>query len=177
MTTAENLNIIVAGISAIATALAVFAAFRSAKSAEEAQRALIDSQLSAGRREVAQLVTGCAAEYRRVKFQALTLKVLNRDLAFYSGAIGGSAHARTEASVAKMLEAAEVSFRPAAAFSGDPAAVSRLVPEDVDRLCVDLTMRLGELQSIGDELTRESRSREDQVLQHRAQGLAAHPKP
>lgn len=50
--------------------------------------------------------------------------------------------------------------------------MGKLIPKEVDRLRVELTMRLGALQSIGDELTRESESRESQALQLKTQRLS-----
>lgn len=117
-------------------------------------------------------MSSCATEYRRIQFQARTLRILDRTLAIFNGALGGTPQTKMEAGVVKLLDTAEGSFKTAAAFSDNPVAVGKLISEDVDRLRVELTMQLGVLQSVGNELTRESESREAQVLQHRAQSLS-----
>lgn len=173
MSYAEILNATVAVGSLVVAALAALAAFRSAGSAAASNKALIDEQLQAGRRDVAQLVAGCYAAHRDVQFLARTLRILDRSLAFYNNAHGGSRQELNEAAIVKQLAAADISFKAASTFAGDPVALGRLAPEDFDRLRIDLTLRLAELQSIANELSRESGAWEAQVLQHRAQGIAA----
>jgi hypothetical protein len=172
MTTAEILNVLIAIVSAAATAVAILAAFRSARSAEAAQAALIEAQMSAGRRDVAQLVSSCSAEYRRIQFLARTLRVITMSLSVFNGAVGGSRQANMEAEAEKLLDETETNFKYAATFSDDPTAVSKLVPEDINRIQIELIMRLENLRGIGNVIERESTSREAQMLQHRAQAIS-----
>ena len=171
MTDAESLNFIVAVGAAIATALATLAAFRSARSAELAQRALHEDQLRSGRRDVAHLVSNCSYEYSRIRFLAHTLNVIDRANAIFTGNLGGSRHKLAEEGVAKRLTKAENLFRSAATFTDNPVEISKLVQEDIDRLLVELTIRLAELRAIAEELDRDSTSREAQMLQHRESAI------
>lgn len=166
MTSAESLNFVVAIGAAIATGLAALAAFRSASSAEAAQRALEEIQLRSGRRDVAHLVSACSYEHRRIRFLAHTLNVIDSANAVFTGGFGGSRQKLIQDCVATRLARAEELFRSASTFADDPVALGRLVQEDIDRLQLELTVRLSDLRGIAEEFVRDSTSREAQMLQH-----------
>lgn len=173
MTNAELFNLIVAAGAALATCLATFAAFKSASSADAAQRALLDDQIRSGRRDVATLVSSCSFEYSRIQFLARTISVLDREIAHFTGNQGGSRHNAAENGLARRVAAAEEHFHAAAELKENPVTIGNLEREEIDRLHVDLTIQLAELRAIAEELVRESSSREAQVLQHREQAIAA----
>jgi len=172
MTSAESLNLIIAVGAAISTALSALAAFRSAASAEATRRALEADQLRHSRREVAILVSSCAYEYSRVQFLAHTLSALDKAKAIFAGGLGGSRHRLAVDAVANRLAKAEEFFQAAATFRDDPVAFNRLVLEDVERLQIDLPIRLSGLRAIADELYRDSASSEAQMLQYRERTIS-----
>jgi len=176
MTNAESFNLIVAIGAAIATALAALAAFRSARSADLAQQALIDEQLRNGKREVATLVAGCSYEFSRVRFLAHTLNVIDRASAIFSGGFGGSRQKLLEDGVSKRVSKAEEIFKAVSPFGDNPVAISQLVQEDIDRLQVTLTIHLADLRAIAEELDRDSSSREAQLLQQRERTMVGDAK-
>jgi len=172
MTSAESLNLIIATGAAIATALSALAAFRSAKSAEAARCALEVDQLRYGRRDVANLVSSCSYEYSRVQFLAHTLNAIDRANAIFAGGLGGSRQKLVADGVATRLANAEELFQSALAFKDNPVAISQLVAEDIERLQVELAIRLSSLRSIAEEFARDSASREAQMLQYRERAIA-----
>lgn len=167
MSNAESLNLIVAIGAAIATALATLAAFRSARSANLAQQALVDEQLRNGKRDVATLIAGCSYEFSRIRFLAHTLSVIDRASAIYAGSLGGSRNKLAIDGVSRRVLAAEEIFKAISPFSNNPMAISKLLQEDIDRLQVSLTIYLADLRAIAEELDRDSSSREAQLLQQR----------
>lgn len=167
MSNAESLNLIVAMGAAIATALASLAAFRSARSANLAQQALVDEQLRNGKRDVATLIAGCSYEFSRIRFLAHNLSVIDRASAIFAGSLGGSRHKLATDGVSKRVAAAEEIFKAISPFSNNPMAISKLLQEDIDRLQVSLTIYLADLRTIAEELDRDSSSREAQLLQQR----------
>lgn len=167
MSNAEAFNLIVAIGAAIATALATLAAFRSARSANIAQQALVDEQLRNSRRDVATLIAGCSYEFTRIRFLAHTLSVIDRQSAIFAGGLGGSRQKLAIDGVSKRVSAAEDIFKAISPFSNDPIAISKLIQEDIDRLQVSLTIYLANLRTIAEELDRDSCSREAQLLQQR----------
>lgn len=175
MSDTNQMDLIVAIGSAIATGLATLAAFRSAKSAESAQTALFEDQLRSGRREVANLISACAYELRRIRFLAHTLNVVNRANAVFAGGFAGSRHKLMENGVAKRLASAEDLYLTVANFHDNPVSIGKLVQEDIDRLHIDLTVRLAELRAITAELDRESASREAQLLQNSERAKTSGP--
>lgn len=172
MTNAEWLNLVVACGATVATGLATLAAFKSASSASAAQEALLEDQLRSGRREVAALVSSCAFEFSRVQFLARTIGVLDRSIAVFTGNHGGSRQSATRNAVAERVAAAEGHFHTAAELKGNPVSIGNLEREEIDRLQLDLTIQLGDLRAIAEELARDSSAREAQVLQHREQAIA-----
>lgn len=172
MTNTELYNLIVAAGAALATCLATFAAFKSASSADAAQRALLDDQIRSGRRDVATLVSSCSFEYSRIQFLARTITVLDRGIAHFTGNQGSSRHNTVENGIARRLAAAAGHFQAAAELKENPAAIGSLGREEIDSLQIDLTIQLAELRAIAEELVRESSSREAQVLQHREQSIS-----
>lgn len=171
MTNAEAVNLIVAIGAALATGLSAMAAFRSAKSAEFAQRTLDEGQLRSDRRDVAQLVADCAFEFRRIHFLAHTLRVIDRTNAIFTGGLGGDRHKVAEDSTSARVAKAETFFGGVSTFVSNPAALGSLSREDVDRLRNDLSLRLAELRAIAEELSRDSASREAQLLQLREKAV------
>lgn len=176
MSTAESFNLIVAIGAATATALATLAAFRSARSADLAQRALIDEQLRNGKRDVATLVAGCSYEFSRIRFLAHTLNVIDRASANFSGSFGGSRQKLLTDGVSKRVSKAEEIFKAVSPFADNPIAIGQLLQEDIDRLRVTLTIHLADLRAIAEELDRDSSSREAQLLQQREQAIMGEAK-
>lgn len=176
MTNAEASNLVVALGAAIATGLSALAAFRSARSAQIAQRALSEDQIRSGRRDVAHLVSACSYEFRRIQFLAHTLNIIDRANAILAGGLGGSRHKVAEDGVAKRLSKAEDLFQSVRQFAENPIALGSLVQEDIDRLCIDLTIRLADLRGIAEELDRDSASREAQLLQQRERAIVGSPR-
>ena len=172
MTSAESLNFIVAIGAAIATGLSALAAFRSAQSAEAARRALEEDLIRSGKREVAHLVSACSYEHRRLWFLAQTLSVIDQANAIFAGGLGGSRHKLSENGVATRLARADELFKAALTFRDNPVAIGQLVQQDIERLQVDLTIRLSDLRAIAEEFARDSASREAQMLQHRERAIS-----
>ena len=173
MSNAEAVNIIVAIGAVIAATLSALAAFRSARSADFALRSLEEEHLRTGRRDVAQLASSCSFEFRRIKFLAHTLHIIDQANAVFSGGFGGSRHDLLKVGAATRLERAEEFIKTAKAFIDAPNSLQSLVQEDMDRLHVELTMRLSDLRGIADEFDRDSTSREAQMLQHRERAIGA----
>ena len=171
MTNAESLNLITAIGAAVATALAGLAAFRSARSADLAQKALIAEQLRAGRREVATLASACSYEFRRIHFLAHTLNVIDQANATFTGGFEGSHHLLVKNGVSNRVSKAEELFKSASPFCDNPIVISKLVQEDIDRLQITMTIDLAALRAVSDELDRDSSSRETQMLQYREQAI------
>jgi hypothetical protein len=171
MTNSDSLSIIVAICAAIASGLAALAAFRSAGSAEGARKALEENQVRSGRRDVSQLVAACSYEHNRILFLAHTLKIIDQALAFHAGALGGSRQKLLQDGVSTRLAMAGELFQSASPLRDNPAAIGRLVQEDIDRLQVELTVRVAALRGIAEELDRDSASREAQLLQHRERAI------
>ncbi len=167
MTSAESLNFIVAIGAAIATGLSTLAAFWSAQSAKAALRALEEDQIRSGKRDVAHLVSACSYEHSRLRFLANTVNVMDRANAIFAGGLGGSRQKLSEDSVTTRLARADELFKSALTFRDNPVAIGQLVQEDIERLQVDLTIRLSDLRAITEEFARDSASRESQMLQHR----------
>lgn len=176
MTNAETFNLVVAMGAAIATGLSALAAFRSARSALIAQRALSEDQIRSGRRDVTHLVSACSYEFRRIQFLAHTLNVIDRANAIFAGGLGGSRHKVAEDRVAKRLSKAQELFQSIRQLAENPITLGRLVQEDIDRLSIDLTIRLADLRGIAEELDRDSASREAQLLQQRERALLGVPR-
>lgn len=175
MSNAEATNIIIAIGAAIAAALSALAAFRSARSANFALRALEEEHLRSGRREVAQLVSSCSFEFRRIKFLAHTLHIIDQANAVFSGGLGGSRHNLLKVGAATRLNRAEELIKTANTFIDAPSSLQSLIREDIDRLHIELTMRLSDLRGIADEFDRDSTSHEAQMLQHRERAIAGGP--
>ena len=91
----------------------------------------------------------------------------------FSGGFGGSRHDLLKVGAATRLERAEEFIKTAKAFIDAPNSLQSLVQEDMDRLHVELTMRLSDLRGIADEFDRDSTSREAQMLQHRERAIGA----
>ena len=94
----------------------------------------------------------------------------------FTGGVGGSRHKLAEEGVSKRVSTAEEVFQAASPFRDNPTAIGELTQGDVDRLQVELTIRLGDLRVIADELGRDSASREAQMMQHRERAIIGEAK-
>ena len=167
MTNADTLTLLIAGGAGVATALATLAAFRSARSAEAAQAALIDAGHREVRRQVADLVAEVEREHRRSKFLAHTLQVIDDANAVLSGSHGGSRSKLLEKGTEDRLQEAEGLAKASKEMLEQPHAIENLTMEDAERIRLARTVDLARLRSINDEFTRDSQSREAQLLQNR----------
>lgn len=172
MTSAESLSLIVAIAALIVAGLSALASSRSAQSAEAARRALAEDQIRSGKREVAHLVSACSYEYKRLRFLAQTLSVINLANAIFAGGLGGSRHKLSEDGVATRLARADELLKSVLNFIDNPVAISQLVQQDIDRLQIDLTIRLSDLRVIAEEFARDNASCEAQMLQHQVGAIS-----
>lgn len=172
MTNAESLNLIVAVGAAVASILATRASFRSARSAETAQSALIEEHLRAGRREIAHLVAACSYEHGRIQSIAGALSIIDRSNAMFAGGLGGSRHKLAEDSASSRVARADELFSATTSFRDNPTAIDGLIREDIDRLYLDLTMRAAQLRALSNELERMRASHEAEMLQFRERAMA-----
>jgi len=175
MSNAETLTLLIAGVACVATALATLAAFRSAKSAEAAQAALIDADHREVRRQVAELVAEIEREHRRAKFLAHTLQVIDRANAVFSGSYGGSRGKLLEKETQDRLQEAEALAKASIDILEQPKTIAMLTLKDAERIRLDRTVDLARLRSTNDEFTRNSESREAQLLQNREASLSSPP--
>jgi hypothetical protein len=176
MSSAETLTLLIAGAAGVATALATLAAFRSARSAEAAQAALIDSDHREVRKQVAELVAEIERDHRRARFLAHTLRVVDRANAVLSGSYGGSRGKLLEKGPEDRLQEAEALAKASKEMLEQPHTIASLTMEDAERLRLDRTIDLARLRSINDEFTRDSQSRESQLLQNREATLSRPPR-
>lgn len=172
MTSVELTNVVIAALGVLTTGLATLAAFKSAQSAKAAQDALIQEQARAARHEVSTLAAGCSFEYKRVLYLGNVIDVIDRHTAVMVGAVGGSRHQMVRDGLAKRMAEAKKLIEPAARCIDDPNSIALLSVSDTDVLRFNLTQSLSALRAIADEIDRDSRSREAQLMQLRDDAMA-----
>ena len=171
MTNPETVAALISFASAVAGAIASFAAFRSARSAALAQDALLDFEERGRRREAASLVAQIYLEHERTVFAGKTLRTLYRGNASVSGGYTELRHQRLQETLDGELASAKELANVITPFSGQSCSLSDTPREDLDRIIINLTLTLAKLRGLLERLIRESQSQEAQLLQSREASL------
>lgn len=155
MSTPEVVSAIAAVVSAIGGGFAAVAAFRSADSAREAQRAADETERRFLLRQVALTAKEVVLEADRTSSAAaITLRSYD-DLSVFSGAVGGSRHQLVKDALAEKSQRAKAIGKEGEIFDVWPSSLENAPAAEIDRVLTKLLGLLLEAKGMREDLERE----------------------
>ena len=155
MSTPELVSIMAAVASAVGGAFAAVAAFRSAGSARDAQRAADEAERRALLRQVVLTAKDVALEARRTLNAAVLTLRSHKDLATFSGGLGGSRHQLAKDALADKSAGAAAIEKEGKVFDAWPSSLEKAPVAEIDRVLTKLLGLFSEARSAREDLEQE----------------------
>jgi hypothetical protein len=171
MSASESVSTLVALVSAVFAGLAVLAAFRSSSSAERARQSAEDSERRAALRQAISTARELELEAKRITDAAGLAARSRRDLAVFTGNVGGSREGLSRERYAARVKRAEEMADESKPFSGHPNVLAAAPLTDVDRVLTKLIAVLSEATALRDDLEKERAELEAQCTTFREVAL------
>lgn len=153
--------------SAVGTALATLAAFRSAGSAQRAQKTADETERRFTLRQLYSTAAEVVIEFRRVEARSIETKRAYSDLFTFSGGSGGSRKALYLARVDEMQKIATELRDHAQLFASPTDSTCNAPIDELDRIMAKLASSLAQMRAYREDLEREHASVEAQNAMYR----------
>lgn len=175
--TTELLALIASAISAFGGLVSAWAAWSSARSAKLAQDSADQASRLGRLRELSAVAGSVVVEVNRIKERANQLRRAHRELAIFTGGVGGTCE-RNAARLIDDKEQAALEFVEDARLFTNGAQSLRLAPvEDIDRVSHRLVDRLEEVRAVREALDSELAEVNTQCSEYRTAELSPMAKP
>lgn len=159
---AEVTSAIAAVISAIGTVFATWAAFRSAGSAQLAQKAAAEAERRSDLRQLCITAGEVLVEFRRVESRAVDAKQAYTTLFTFSGNSSGSRRNIYISAIEEKSKTATQLQNHAQLFISPPKNLGTAPLDEIDRIQTKLSNSLTEMRALRQDLEREHASVESQ---------------
>jgi len=171
VTSSEGITATLALLSLVASVFAAIAAFRSAGSAAATQASADDMEHRAALRQIAMTATEIVVEARRIASRAIHLRLLYSNLAVFSANVGGSRETLSDNAVQEKVGAAEKLADHAKLFLNSAIKLANVPESETDRVQVDLSTKLLEVQAIHLDMERDISDVASQVGDYRRKAI------